>query len=121
MKTGWRLAMPAMGGGWLLCLLAASPLQAQDVPAPAETVEPAVPGQASDAWITTRVRAALVPLRRDGNADVHVTTLEGVVVLEGAVDNRLTHDRVVELAAQVRGVRSVDAKALKIGGIAPPP
>ncbi|MBN8798202.1 MAG: BON domain-containing protein, partial [Stenotrophomonas nitritireducens] len=85
-------------GGWLWGLSAASPLQAQELPAPPQAP---VPGQMGDAWITTRIRAALVPLQRDGNADVRVTTTEGIVTLEGAVDSRITYDQVVELAGRV--------------------
>lgn len=106
-------------GGWLWGLsAAASPLQVQEPHAPPQA---AVPGQMDDAWITTRIRAALVPLQRDGNADVRVSTLEGIVTLEGVVDNRITHDQVVELAGRVKGVRGVDAQALQTGGIAPHP
>lgn len=105
-------------GGWLWGLSAASPLQAQEPPAPPQAP---VPGQMGDAWITTRIRAALVPQQRDGNADVRVTTTEGIVTLEGAVDSRITYDQVVELAGRVKGVRGVDAQALQTGAIAPHP
>ncbi len=112
METGLKV----LCGAWLCCL-AAVPLRAQEPPAP----QPALPVEAGDAWITTRIRAALVPLQRDGSADVHVRTLQGSVTLEGTVDSRITHDRVVELASRVRGVRDVDAQALQTGAIAPHP
>lgn len=103
----------------LSCLLAALPLQAQE-PARQEPVPPALPEAAgparmSDAWITTRIRAALVPLQRDGAAQVRVATLEGMVTLEGVVGDRVTRDAVVAAAAGVRDVRGVDAQALLVG------
>ena len=100
----------------LSCLLAALPLQAQDA-APPEAV---VPGRMSDAWITTRIRAALVPLQRDGAAQVRVATLEGMVTLEGQVADRVARDAVVAAAAGVRDVRGVDAQALLVGAATVP-
>ncbi len=70
---------------------------------------------------TTLRYLRLVPLQRDGNADVRVSTTEGIVTLEGAVDSRITYDQVVELAGRVKGVRGVDAQALQTGAIAPHP
>ena len=104
----------------LSCLLAALPLQAQEAAPPQDPVLPASPeagvsGRMSDAWITTRIRAALVPLQRDGAAQVRVATLEGMVTLEGQVADRVTRDAVVAAAAGVRDVRGVDAQALLVG------
>ncbi|MGW8128123.1 MAG: BON domain-containing protein [Stenotrophomonas sp.] len=75
----------------------------------------------SDAWITTRIRAALVPLQRDAAVDVRVNTTAGIVTLEGVVDSPITRERVVERGRWVRGVRGVEAQALQIAGTAPYP
>lgn len=86
-----------------------------------EPPQAAAPEQPGDAWITTRIRAALVPLQRDGHADVRVATAAGMVTLEGSVDSPITRDRVVELATRVWGVRGVEAQALQVAGTAPYP
>jgi len=117
-QAGRRGAMTAgrrsgsLGIG-LSCLLAALPLQAQE-PVPPALPEAAVPARMSDAWITTRIRAALVPLQRDGAAQVRVATLEGMVTLEGVVGDRVARDAAVAAAAGVRDVRGVDAQGLLV-------
>ena len=117
MKNPWH-AWILLGG----CLCggggAAPPLRAQVPPEPPQA---AAPEQPDDAWITTRIRAALVPLQRDGHADVRVATAAGMVTLEGSVDSPITRDRVVELATRVWGVRGVEAQALQVAGTAPYP
>jgi len=102
--------------GGLACMLAALPLRARELPE-LPAVEVVQGGQMSDAWITTRIRAALVPVQRPGAVEVHVATHEGAVTLEGVVDDWITHDSVAALAARVRGVRSVDAQALRVGAV----
>ncbi len=116
MMAGRRSGTHGIG---LSCLLAALPLQAQEParqePVPPALPEAAVPARMSDAWITTRIRAALVPLQRDGAAQVQVATLEGMVTLQGMVGDRVARDAVVAAAAGVRDVRGVDAQGLLVG------
>jgi osmotically-inducible protein OsmY len=115
MKNPWH-AWILLGG--CLCGVVALPLHAQAPPEPPQAAAPEQPG---DAWITTRIRAALVPLQRDGHVDVRVATAAGVVTLEGSVDSPITRDRVVELATRVWGVRGVEAQALQVAGTTPYP
>jgi len=79
----WML-LAALGCGLSLAL----PLQALPAPGPLPLPPAPETDPMSDAWITTRIRAALVPLQRD---------------------------------AAVRGVRGVEAQALRIAGAAPYP
>lgn len=104
--------------GGLLGLAPAMPALAQELPVPA-AAGAADDALVSDAWITTRIRAALVPVLRDGRNQVQVATFEGVVTLQGEVDDWITHDSVTALATHVRGVRSVDAQALRVGPALP--
>jgi len=68
---------------------------------------------AGDAWITAKVKAALLADREVRARDIKVTTEDGVVHLEGEVDNRRIEARVVEIAAGIEGVRRVDIAQLK--------
>lgn len=67
-----------------------------------------------DAWIATRIKAALVPLARQDRARVDVAVHAGRVTLSGRVSDRVAHAQVLALA-QVRGVQEVDASALQAG------
>ncbi len=102
---GWRRVLAR---GWLLVALMPPVVAWAQLPAP-----PALPvAEMSDAWITTKVRAELLPLLREGNAQLQVETVAGVVTLQGQADNRLTRERIVERVARVRGVRAVEAEGL---------
>lgn len=67
----------------------------------------------SDSWITTKVRSTFifsnVPARSIG-----IETTDGVVMLDGEVDNAATHELAVELASDIRGVRAVRADQLRV-------
>jgi hyperosmotically inducible periplasmic protein len=72
-------------------------------------------GEASaDAWITTKVKAALLADREVSGFDIEVKTSDGVVHLEGEVDDERIEARAVELAANIEGVRHVDTDKLKV-------
>ena len=63
----------------------------------------------SDAEITGAVRAQLAKDSAVSADHLHVRTVDGVVYLEGAVDNSLEQDAAEKLAAQSAGViRVVD-------------
>ncbi len=99
----------------VIALWAAAVASAQPPPG-ALAAQDSVPGavRMSDAWITTRIKAALVPLRRDDRAAVDVAVHEGRVTLSGRVADRVAHAQVLTLARQVRDVVDVDAGALQI-------
>lgn len=98
--------------GWVALAQPPGALAAQD----------SVPGvvRMSDAWIATRIKAALVPLRRDDRARVDVAVHEGRVTLSGRVADSVAHAQVLTLARQVRDVLDVDSEALQID-MSPPP
>lgn len=61
----------------------------------------------SDPQISSAVDRALVKDSATPADDISVTTAEGIVTLEGRVDNVLARDRAEVLAATVRGVRGI--------------
>lgn len=66
----------------------------------------------SDAWITTKVKSTFFYSSNVDAGDIDVTTVNGVVMLKGKVHNGAEKALAVEHAQNVRGVKSVDAKAL---------
>jgi hyperosmotically inducible periplasmic protein len=72
-------------------------------------------GEASeDAWITTKVKAALLADREVSGFKIEVKTRDGVVHLEGEVDSERVEARAVEIAANIEGVRHVETDGLKV-------
>jgi len=70
----------------------------------------------SDAWITSKVKASLLYSREIDGLAIDVDTKDGEVQLRGVVSDSAEKDLVVETARSVRGVREVDASALKVAG-----
>ena len=68
----------------------------------------------ADAWITTKVKAALLADREVSGFEIEVETKDGVVHLEGEVDDERIEARAVEIAANIEGVRHVETERLKI-------
>ncbi|MGA6108955.1 BON domain-containing protein [Pseudomonas solani] len=66
----------------------------------------------SDSWITTKVKSTLLYSSNVSGTAIDVTTDKGVVSLRGKVNNGAEHDLAVELAQNVRGVKSVHSKEL---------
>lgn len=66
----------------------------------------------SDSWITTKVKSTLLYSSNVSGSAIEVTTDKGVVSLSGKVNNGAEHDLAIELAQNVRGVKSVQSKAL---------
>lgn len=62
---------------------------------------------ASDAWISTKVKAALVGEETIRALDIQVSTNDGVVLLEGAVSTAQQRAKAEQLAAEIEGVRAV--------------
>jgi osmotically-inducible protein OsmY len=61
----------------------------------------------SDTTITTKVKTALASGKNIKSNDIHVTTTAGVVTLKGQVQNSHMAARVVAIARNTKGVRSV--------------
>ncbi len=66
----------------------------------------------SDAWITTKVKSTLIYSSNINSSNIAVHTKDGNVTLSGAVNSGAEHALAVQLAGNVKGVRSVDAKGL---------
>jgi hyperosmotically inducible protein len=66
----------------------------------------------ADAWITTKVKSNFIYSSNVSGADVDVSTNAGNVTLKGNVSNSAERALAIELAQNVRGVKSVDAKGL---------
>jgi osmotically-inducible protein OsmY len=68
----------------------------------------------SDSWITTKVRSTLIFTSNVPARSIGIDTKDGVVTLEGEVDNAATRELAIELASDIRGVREVDAENLRV-------
>jgi len=70
----------------------------------------------SDSWITTKVKSEIMASSLTKGLDVSVKTSHGVVVLSGALANQDAVDHVKDIAAKVKGVKSVDTSAIIVAG-----
>jgi len=68
----------------------------------------------SDGWITAKVKSQLLADSGVSSKDIHVKTKNGVVVLSGNLSTAAQREHTVELAQQIKGVKSVDTAALKV-------
>lgn len=68
----------------------------------------------SDSWITTKVKSTLMYSSNVSGSDIDVSTSAGVVTLKGKVDSGAERALAIELADNVRGVKSVQAQSLAI-------
>jgi hyperosmotically inducible protein len=70
----------------------------------------------SDSWITTKVKSEILADSVSKGFKVSVKTKHGVVILKGTLANQDAIDHVKDIAEKVKGVKSVDTKALTITG-----
>ena len=68
----------------------------------------------SDSWITTKVKSTFMYSSNVDGGDIAVKTSKGIVTLSGKVDNSAERALAIELAKNVRGVKSVQSKGLTI-------
>lgn len=66
----------------------------------------------SDGWITTKVKSTFMYSTNVDSGDIAVNTDKGIVTLSGKVDNGAERALAIELAQNVRGVKSVHSNAL---------
>lgn len=123
MKTNSKLLTATIGLGMLL----AAPLAMADDPAKKggtmaqdrthaanhDSNEPV-----TDTWITTKVKGDLAVSSNVPATDISVTTVNGVVTLQGNVANKAEHDKAVNTAKGIKGVTRVDSSQLKVAGTA---
>lgn len=68
----------------------------------------------SDTWITTKVKADLLVTEEVKGLDINVSTTNGVVTLAGLLDSQAQHHKAIAVAKSIKGVKSVETKALKV-------
>lgn len=68
----------------------------------------------TDSWITTKVRSTLIFSRNVPARSIGIETKDGVVTLDGEVDNAAAKELAVELASGIRGVSNVNADNLRV-------
>ena len=68
----------------------------------------------SDTWITTKVKSEILKSSLAKGFDVKVTTLHGIVTLKGSLTSSDVIDQVKAIAANVKGVQSVDTSTLVV-------
>jgi hyperosmotically inducible protein len=66
----------------------------------------------SDSWITTKVKSTYAYSSNVDGSDISVTTNAGIVTLSGKVDSGAERALAIELAKNIRGVKSVNSKGL---------
>lgn len=66
----------------------------------------------SDSWITAKVKSTLLYSTNVNSIDISVSTKQGVVTLSGKVGSGAEQALAIELAHNVRGVKSVQSQAL---------
>ena len=66
----------------------------------------------TDSWITTKVKSTFLWSNGISSGDISVSTDDGVVALSGRVDSEAERELALELARELRGVKSVDASEL---------
>ncbi|HVL02029.1 MAG TPA: BON domain-containing protein [Dongiaceae bacterium] len=70
----------------------------------------------SDSWITTKVKSSFMYSNNVNGSNIEVTTKNGIVTLSGKVESSTEQALAVEIAENIRGVKSVDAKNMTSGG-----
>ena len=68
----------------------------------------------SDTWITTKVKSSLLLSNNVDGLDLSVETKDGTVTLTGTATSTAERDLAVEIAKDIKGVKGVNASAVKI-------
>jgi hyperosmotically inducible protein len=71
----------------------------------------------ADGWITTKVKSTFMYSSNVDGGDITVSTNKGIVTLSGKVDSGAERALAIELAQNVRGVKSVQSKGLVINNV----
>lgn len=70
--------------------------------------------EVTDAWISTKVKSTFMYSSNVDGSDISVNTTKGVVTLTGKVDSGAERALAIELAKNIRGVKSVESKGLTV-------
>jgi hyperosmotically inducible protein len=104
----------------LLAALSALPLSQALAQEAADQTQPqsnrTVPDKAADGWITTKVKSEFATTKGIPATAINVDTMDGRVTLSGVVTSAQEKMKAVTTARQVKGVKSVDASGLAVGG-----
>lgn len=73
--------------------------------------------EVADSWITAKVKSTLMYSSNVDGSDITVNTSKGIVTLTGKVDSGAERALAIELAGNVRGVKSVKSKGLTVGNV----
>lgn len=68
----------------------------------------------ADSWITTKVKSTFLYSSNVDGSDIGVSTDNGIVTLRGKVSSAAERQLAIELASNVRGVKSVHSKGLTL-------
>jgi osmotically-inducible protein OsmY len=68
----------------------------------------------SDSWITTKVKSTYMLSSHVDGSDITVSTKDGIVTLSGKLDSGAERALAIDLANNIRGVKSVQSKGLTI-------
>ena len=71
--------------------------------------------QMSDSWITSKIKSTLLVDHATPSMDIHVTTVDGVVMLSGKVATQREKDVAIQRAQGIKGVKAVLANELLVG------
>lgn len=74
----------------------------------------ATEGKLADTWITTKIKSTYLYSTNIASNDITVSTSSGVVTLSGRLASGPERELAIELARNVRGVRSVESKGLTL-------
>lgn len=66
----------------------------------------------SDSWITTKVKSSFMYSSNISGSDIDVSTNNGIVTLTGKVASGIERSLAIEIAQNIRGVKSVTSTAL---------
>ena len=72
----------------------------------------------ADSWITTKVKSSLLMSNDVDGLDLTVETKDGAVTLGGAASSAAERDLAVEIAKDIKGVKTVDASSVDLGTLA---
>jgi len=72
----------------------------------------------ADSWISAKVKSSLLMSNDVDGLDLTVETKDGVVTLGGAASSTAERDLAVEIAKDIKGVKSVEAGDVEIGTLA---
>ncbi len=90
----------------------ASPTMAENAKDSAKDAAKETQQEIKDSWITTKVKSTLLYSRNVDGSSIEVNTTGGIVTLNGKLNSGAERALAIELADNVRGVKSVDAKGL---------